>query len=91
MSAGNVSGRRVQSRHLRVCAGFLPRLFVAEGQGIAIVEGARRALPPGNLLLIERGERRGIRATGRAPLRAVSSWSPSAHTADADAWLADGP
>ena len=39
-------------------------LFVASGRGMAIVEGARRALRPGSLLLIERGERHEIRATG---------------------------
>jgi len=56
-------------------------LFVASGRGMAIVEGARRALRPGSLLLIERGERHEIRATGDAPLKTVNFYSPTAYTA----------
>jgi len=56
-------------------------LFVAAGHGVAIVEGERRALRPGSLLLIERGERHEIRATGRAPLKTVNFYSPPAYTA----------
>nr|WP_298128631.1 cupin domain-containing protein [uncultured Pseudoxanthomonas sp.] len=59
-------------------------LFVAEGTGMAIVEGTRRALRPGSLLLIERGERHEIRATGRTPLKTVNFYAPPAHTADGD-------
>ena len=59
-------------------------LFVAEGTGMAIVEGARRALRPGSLLLIERGERHEIRATGRTPLKTVNFYAPPAYTADGD-------
>ena len=56
-------------------------LFVASGRGMAIVEGARRALRPGSLLLIERGERHEIRATGDASLKTVNFYSPPAYTA----------
>lgn len=42
---------------------------------------ARRALRPGSLLLIERGERHEIRATGDAPLKTVNFYSPPAYTA----------
>ena len=56
-------------------------LFVASGRGMAIVEGVRRALRPGSLLLIERGERHEIRATGDAPLKTVNFYSPPAYTA----------
>lgn len=59
-------------------------LFVASGRGMAIVEGARRALRPGSLLLIERGERHEIRATGRAPLKTVNFYSPPAYTAEGE-------
>lgn len=59
-------------------------LFVVSGEGVAIVEGARRALRPGGLLLIERGERHEIRATGRTPLKTVNFYSPPAYTADGD-------
>lgn len=57
-------------------------LFVADGTGVAIVDGARRALRPGSLLLIERGECHEIRATGRTPLKTVNFYAPPAYTAD---------
>ena len=56
-------------------------LFVASGRGMAIVEGVRRALRPGSLLLIGRGQRHEIRATGDAPLKTVNFYSPPAYTA----------
>lgn len=65
-------------------------LFVASGRGMAIVEGARRALRPGSLLLIERGERHEIRATGRAPLKTVNFYSPPAYTAEGEERPAGG-
>lgn len=55
-------------------------LFVVEGTGLAIVEGARRALRRGSLLLIERGERHEIRNTGRSHLVTVNFYSPPAYT-----------
>jgi mannose-6-phosphate isomerase-like protein (cupin superfamily) len=55
-------------------------LFVVEGSGLAIVEGARRRLQRGSLLLIERGERHEIRNTGRSLLVTVNFYSPSAYT-----------
>ncbi len=55
-------------------------LFVAGGTGVAIVDGFRRPLKPGTLLLIERGERHEIRATGRHPLKTVNFYSPPAYT-----------
>ena len=36
------------------------------------------------LLLIERGERHEIRATGRTPLKMVNFYAPPAYTADCD-------
>ncbi|SDQ66716.1 Cupin domain-containing protein [Pseudoxanthomonas sp. CF385] len=59
-------------------------LFVAAGTGVAIVEGVRRVLRPGSLLLIERGERHEIRASGRQPLKTINFYSPPAYTADGD-------
>ncbi|PPJ41307.1 MULTISPECIES: cupin domain-containing protein [unclassified Pseudoxanthomonas] len=56
-------------------------LFVMAGNGLAIVEGARRVLKPGSLLLIERGEVHEIRATGRTPLKTVNFYAPPAYTA----------
>lgn len=55
-------------------------LFVVEGSGLAIVEGARRRLQRGSLLLIERGERHEIRNTGRSLLVTVNFYSPPAYT-----------
>lgn len=66
-------------------------LFVAAGEGVAIVEGARRSLRPGSLLLIERGERHEIRATGRTPLKTVNFYSPPAYTADGEERSAGKP
>ncbi len=66
-------------------------LFVAAGEGVAIVEGARRPLRPGSLLLIERGERHEIRATGRTPLKTVNFYSPPAYTADGEERSAGKP
>lgn len=66
-------------------------LFVAAGHGVAIVEGQRRALRPGSLLLIERGERHEIRATGRTPLKTVNFYSPPAYTPEGDERAASRP
>ena len=59
-------------------------LYVVAGTGMAIVEGTRRALGAGSLLLIERGEAHEIRNTGRTPLRTVNFYSPPAYTQDGD-------
>ena len=57
-------------------------LFVVSGTGVAIVEGARRRLGAGSLLVIERGERHEIRNTGREPLRTLNFYSPPAYRDD---------
>ncbi len=59
-------------------------LFVVAGTGLAIVDGARRRLREGSLLVIERGERHEIRNTGRTPLRTLNFYSPPAYTADGE-------
>jgi len=56
-------------------------LYVAGGQGLAIVDGARVRLGPGSLLLIERGQAHEIRNTGRTPLQTVNFYAPPAYTA----------
>jgi mannose-6-phosphate isomerase-like protein (cupin superfamily) len=48
------------------------------------VKGARHPLGPGTLLLIGRGERHEIRATGRAPLRTLNIYVPPAYTRRGD-------
>lgn len=59
-------------------------LFVVSGTGVAIVEGARRRLRAGSLMVIERGERHEIRNTGRDPLRTVNFYSPPAYRDDGE-------
>jgi len=57
-------------------------LFVVQGAGLAIVEGARRKLVAGSLLLIERGERHEIRNTGRGLLVTMNFYAPPGYTQD---------
>lgn len=57
-------------------------LFVLSGSGEATVNGARIALKKGALLLIERGDRHEIRATGRTPLRTLNVYVPPAYRKD---------
>ena len=59
-------------------------LFVESGTGLVIVNGRRRAVSAGSLVLIERGERHEIRNTGRAPLKTVSVYVPPAYTKAGD-------
>jgi mannose-6-phosphate isomerase-like protein (cupin superfamily) len=54
-------------------------LFVADGTGIATVNGAQIELRPGTLLLIEAGERHEIRNTGPDPLKTVTIYVPPAY------------
>jgi mannose-6-phosphate isomerase-like protein (cupin superfamily) len=54
-------------------------LFVIDGTGTAIVEGSRRQLRRGSLLLIEKGERHEIRNTGDEPLATLNIYSPPAY------------
>ena len=55
-------------------------LYVVSGSGVAIVDGVRRRLGEGSLLLIERGEAHEIRNTGRTPLRTLNFYAPPAYT-----------
>jgi mannose-6-phosphate isomerase-like protein (cupin superfamily) len=59
-------------------------LFVESGTGVAIVNGRRRSLKPGSLVLIERGDRHEICNTGRGPLRTLSLYVPPAYTTEGD-------
>ena len=54
-------------------------LLVLDGSGLAIVEGKRRQLRRGSLLLIEHGERHEIRNTGRGLLVTINHYSPPAY------------
>lgn len=55
-------------------------VYVVAGSGLAIVDGVRRRLRAGSLLVIERGERHEIRNTGRGLLRTLNFYSPPAYT-----------
>lgn len=59
-------------------------LFVVAGSGEAIVNGKRHALKKGVLVLIERGDRHEIRATGRTPLRTLNIYVPPAYRRNGD-------
>jgi mannose-6-phosphate isomerase-like protein (cupin superfamily) len=54
-------------------------LFVLSGRGEAVVEGKKRALKPGTLLLIEASEKHEIRNTGRAKLETLNIYAPPAY------------
>ena len=55
-------------------------LYVVAGSGVAVVDGVRRRLAPGSLLLVERGEAHEIRNTGRTPLKTLNLYAPPAYT-----------
>jgi mannose-6-phosphate isomerase-like protein (cupin superfamily) len=57
-------------------------LFVVAGRGVAWVNGRRRPLRAGVLLLIEQGDRHEIRNTGRTLLRTLNFYTPPAYRAD---------
>ena len=59
-------------------------LYVVSGEGQATVEGRVVSLAPGSLLLVERGERHEVRATGEAPLRTLNFYAPPAYDAEGD-------
>jgi mannose-6-phosphate isomerase-like protein (cupin superfamily) len=54
-------------------------LFVLEGTGAAIVNGHKTSLKAGRMVLIEAGDRRKIRNTGRSLLKTVSVYVPPAY------------
>src|SRR3954452_17274013 len=55
-------------------------LFVAGGEGVAIVEGERVELREGTLVLIQRGETHEIRNTGKGPLKTLNIYVPPGYT-----------
>ena len=57
-------------------------LFVVSGSGVALIDGSRRKLHKGVLLLIARGEQHEIRNSGRAPLRTLNFYTPPAYRRD---------
>jgi mannose-6-phosphate isomerase-like protein (cupin superfamily) len=57
-------------------------LYVVAGSGVAVVNGRRRRLRAGSLLLIERGDEHEVRNTGRAALRTLNLYVPPAYRRD---------
>jgi mannose-6-phosphate isomerase-like protein (cupin superfamily) len=57
-------------------------LCVVSGVSQAIVNGERYPLRVGSLILVERGDRHGIRCTGRADLKSESIYLPPAYSQD---------
>jgi mannose-6-phosphate isomerase-like protein (cupin superfamily) len=54
-------------------------LFVVEGTGTAIINGHKKVLKAGTVVLIEAGDRHEIRNTGRSLLKTVSVYLPPAY------------
>jgi mannose-6-phosphate isomerase-like protein (cupin superfamily) len=54
-------------------------LFVVDGSGIAIVNGRKKALKAGTIVLLEAGDRHEICNTGRTLLKTVSVYVPPAY------------
>jgi mannose-6-phosphate isomerase-like protein (cupin superfamily) len=54
-------------------------IFIASGQGKAILNGAESALGPGDLLVITPGTRHDVVNTGTAPLRIYTVYVPPNH------------
>jgi mannose-6-phosphate isomerase-like protein (cupin superfamily) len=54
-------------------------MLILEGQGLAVIEGKRRQLKAGSLLLIEKGEKHEIRNTGRRQLQGFVLYTPPAY------------
>ena len=59
-------------------------LFVLAGTGAAVLPDRTWRLKAGSLLLIERGTRHEIRATGRTPLKTLNVYVPPAYRADGE-------
>lgn len=59
-------------------------LYVASGEGSAVVEGQTHVLRPHTLLLIERGEAHEIRNEGDDPLRTLNFYVPPAYRSDGE-------
>ena len=59
-------------------------LYILSGSGAATVNGKRRRLRAGTLMLIERKDRHQIKNTGRTPLRTLNIYLPPAYTRSGD-------
>jgi mannose-6-phosphate isomerase-like protein (cupin superfamily) len=59
-------------------------LYVESGTGVATINDRRVPLKAGSLLLIEKGDRHEVRATGRTPLKTLNVYVPPAYDAEGD-------
>ena len=60
-------------------------LFVVSGSGRATINGRRRGLKKGDLLLIEKNDKHEIRNTGRTLLRTLNFYTPPAYDKNGNA------
>jgi mannose-6-phosphate isomerase-like protein (cupin superfamily) len=63
-------------------------LYLVAGTGEAVVNGQHVALRDGTLLLIQRGDRHGVRDTDTKPLRTLNVCVPTAYTHEGEELLA---
>ncbi len=59
-------------------------LYVASGEGSAVIEGELHTLRPGTVLLIERGEAHEIRSGEDGPLETLNFYVPPAYSPSGD-------
>jgi len=59
-------------------------LYVVAGQGVALVGGIEKPLAPGDLLVIEQGEKHEIRNKSGEPLQLLTWYHPPAYTANGE-------
>src|SRR5690242_2132593 len=59
-------------------------LFVVSGRGLAIVNGKRKSLRDGSILLIEKGSTHEIRNTGRSSSKTINIYVPPAYRSDGE-------
>jgi mannose-6-phosphate isomerase-like protein (cupin superfamily) len=59
-------------------------LFVIEGTGLAVLDGRRKPLRAGTLLVIERGTAHEIRNTGKGLMKTLNLYNPPAYRKDGE-------
>lgn len=54
-------------------------IYIVQGNGIALVDGKRKILRPGSMLIIEEGSKHYVKNTGKIPLKLHTVYSPAEH------------
>lgn len=55
-------------------------IYIVEGNGMALVDGKRKLLKPGSMLIIEEGTKHYVKNTGKIPLKLHTVYSPAEHS-----------